>query len=209
MLAIGVVAVAFIIPPILNLLFQAYGMAGVFPHPGMSHSQMLGAPQASLMAAITKGLLTGNLPWAMIILGAVLAVFICIADSFLKRYDYHLPALAVGLAIYLPPIIMTPIITGTLINWAVKKRNQKLIQRNQMADTQHKENYQNGLLLACGMVAGSALVGVILAIPFVVLGSSDALALVNESFKPIASLIGVMGFALLAYWFYWLSTRKG
>src|SRR3989338_6017771 len=62
-LALGVVVSAFIIGPVLELLFQAYGMAGVFPHANMDASHMLGAPQANLMASVINVVRSQHLPW--------------------------------------------------------------------------------------------------------------------------------------------------
>src|SRR6266480_2339060 len=54
MLVLGVIASAFVVPPILDLLYNAYGIGGVFPHAGMNPAQMLSAPQAALMATVAK-----------------------------------------------------------------------------------------------------------------------------------------------------------
>lgn len=81
MLGVGVIVSAFVLGPVLNLLFNAYGMAGVFPHPGMNHANMLAAPQASLMAAVAKGVLTHNLQWDMVITGGLIAATIIVVDE--------------------------------------------------------------------------------------------------------------------------------
>jgi putative OPT family oligopeptide transporter len=70
MLFAGVVVSSLVIPPILQLLYQAYGIGGVFPRPGMNPAHMLAAPQAGLMATITQGAFSHHLEWAMIIIGA-------------------------------------------------------------------------------------------------------------------------------------------
>ena len=62
-------------------------------------------------------------------------------------------------------------------------------------------------MLACGLVAGAALMGVILAIPFVLKGSSDALRLASPSFAPIASGLGLITLALLCLWLYKTTLR--
>lgn len=202
MLVIGVIVSTLIIGPVLELLFNAYGMAGVFPHAGMSHSQMLGAPQASLMAAVTKGVLTHNLQWDMIGIGALIALAIIVLDEIaLKRSNFRFPPLAVGLAIYLPPEIMTPIIMGGFISYLVKTQHEKKAITAVEKEEASEKNHQT-VLIACGMVAGSAVMGVILAIPFVLMGSSDALAIVPASFLPYANLLGIIVFGLLCIWFY-------
>jgi len=201
MLFIGVIVSALIIGPVLELLFNAYGMGGVYPRPGMDPAQMLAAPQAGLMASVAEGILTRRLNWWMILTGGVVAVVIIILDEFLKRKNFRLPALAVGLGIYLPPEIIMPTVIGGVISYFVKrkKRGIKLLPIQEEAK---RDKYQLGVLLACGMVAGSALMGVILAIPFVIMGSVDALSLVGAGFKPVAEILGIVVFLLLCYWLY-------
>ena len=63
MLLLGVLVSALVIPPIMQLLFNVYGIAGVMPHEGMDASQSLPAPTAALMAAITEAVFRNSLPW--------------------------------------------------------------------------------------------------------------------------------------------------
>ncbi len=202
MLAVGVVVSVLVIGPILNLLYHAYGMAGNFPRPGMDHAQMLAAPQASLMAAVAKGVLTHHLEWSMIIIGCIVAVVTIFIDEIIRsRTHFRLPALAVGLAIYLPPEIMTPIIMGSAINYLVKSQH-RLKARTKVDKQICHDNAHRAILLACGMVAGSSIMGVLLAIPFAIKGNSNALAIVPPSFAPYANFFGVIVFGLLCLWFY-------
>jgi hypothetical protein len=61
---------------------------------------------------------------------------------------------------------------------------------------------QRGLILACGLVAGAALMGVVLALPFAVKKSADALKIVSDSFAPTANILGlIVGIGLLI-WMY-------
>jgi putative OPT family oligopeptide transporter len=187
-LVVGVISSAFVVGPVLELLFNAYGIGGVFPHPGMDPRNMLPAPQAGLMAAIATGLRTHNLNWNMILIGCGFAVLIIIADEFLKKRNTCLPVLAVGLGVYLPPEITTPFIIGGVIGWIARR------------GAENHERAHKGILLACGMVAGAAIMGVLLAIPFVIMGSSDALSIVPSSFVPIANVLGILSVAALCYW---------
>lgn len=198
MLGIGVIATAIIIGPVLNLLFHAYGMAGVFPRAGMDTAQMLPAPQASLISAVIKGVLTHHLKWNMIFLGAGIAVVIIFVDEWLRKRGYSLPCLAVGLAIYLPSEIITPIVIGGLMSYLVNHFSYSGIKD---VDNIH-DSKQRGILLACGMVAGSALMGVLLAIPFVIMGDSNALQVMPAFLSPLADVLGVVIFLLLCIWFY-------
>lgn len=56
--------------------------------------------------------------------------------------------------------------------------------------------------MACGMVAGSALMGVVLAIPFAIIGSANALSIAGPRFVPIATIFGLIIFLALCFWFY-------
>ena len=85
MLLIGVVVAAVVIGPALELLFHAYGVGGVYPHPGMDPTQMLAAPQAGLVTAVTQGVFGNSLAWTDISVGIGIAVIAIIMDEFLKR----------------------------------------------------------------------------------------------------------------------------
>jgi putative OPT family oligopeptide transporter len=194
MLMIGVMVAALVVGPALELLFRAYGIGGVYPHPGMDPSQTLGAPQAGLVAAVAQGVFGHSLMWADIGVGIAIAVVAIIADEWLKKSNRRLPVLAIGIGIYLPPEIVTAVVIGGVLNYVCKrvleKRNQSL------------QSFETGTMLACGLVAGAALMGVLLAIPFVLKGSSNALSLVSAGFVPVANLLGLVALILLCLWLY-------
>jgi len=202
-LGIGVLVSALVIGPVLELLYNAYGMNYVFPHPGMDVSQMLSAPQAGLMASVINGIRSQDLPWSMIIIGGIVAVVVIIADEILRKRHLRLPALAVGLGIYLPPSIILPTVLGGLVKFLVNRSKRRALtaaQKEKAADAE-----QNGLLLACGLVAGAALMGVVLAIPFVIMGSSNALSIMPNSLSWLAEALGLISFLALAVWVYKIS----
>ncbi len=201
MMAIGVGVSAFIIGPVLDLLFQAYGMGGVYPRPGMDPTQMLAAPQSGLMAAVARGVLTQHLESNMIIIGGVVAVVVIILDTILSRKNFRLPALAVGVGIYLPPEIIMPIVFGGVLSLLVRKPWNRS-RRTEKQEQELHQRQRSGVLMACGMVAGGALTGVILAIPFVIEGSANALSVVSSGFLPYANVLGVLVFLVLCYRFY-------
>ncbi len=60
-LMIGVIASTLVVPAVVELLFNAYGIAGIFPHPGMDPSKTLAAPQASLIATVAQGVFLKNI----------------------------------------------------------------------------------------------------------------------------------------------------
>lgn len=113
-LLIGCVIGAFVIAPVLNLLYEAYGFSGAMPRPGMDPTQALAAPQAALMTTIAQGIFQSQLAWEYIYIGIGVGVVLVIIDQLLKRNTRSLclPPLAVGMGIYLPPVVQTPLIVG-------------------------------------------------------------------------------------------------
>jgi putative OPT family oligopeptide transporter len=99
-LIVGVIAGAAVIPPVLDLVNQAYGFAGA---PGVDPARALPAPQAALISALAQGVIQNNLDWSLLGIGALLGVIIIVLDAVLSRVSaVRLPPLAVGLGIYLP-----------------------------------------------------------------------------------------------------------
>jgi putative OPT family oligopeptide transporter len=170
MLAIGAVSCALVMAPVLNLLLKAYGI-GV---PTAEHPNPLIAPQATLMASVAKGMFGGELPWGMIEIGAVIGVAIILVDQYLKRRNapFRAPVLAVAVGIYLPLELSVPIFLGGLIAWLVEG---KLGIRGESAPAERAR--QNGILFAAGLITGEALMGIFIAIPIVMSGRADVLAL--------------------------------
>jgi len=165
MLCIGAVTCATVLAPVLNLLAHAYGI-GV---PDAAHPHPLLAPQATMMAAVARGLFGGSLPWGMINIGVALGLLVIILDQWLRVQGsaFRTPVLAVAVGIYLPIDISVPIFVGGLLaHFAARVRG---------GGTESLAG--GGMLFAAGMIAGESLTGVILAIPIVASGRADVLAL--------------------------------
>lgn len=206
MLVMGVLISAFVVPPILDLLYNAYGIGGVFPRPGMNESQMLAAPQAGLMAAVAHGVYSQQLEWSMIIIGAILAIICIFIDTILqKTRGLRLPVLAVGLGIYLPMNATIPVVIGGLLSWIVEKRLRKLHHSGKNDEKTQKTimlHRHRGLLLTCGLVAGASIMGVVLAIPFTLKQSSDALKIMPDQLQFMTGGLSLLTIALLCLWIY-------
>ncbi|MFT3741292.1 MAG: oligopeptide transporter, OPT family [Gammaproteobacteria bacterium] len=199
MLLMGVVISAIVVGPVLELLFQAYGIGGTFPRAGMDPSQALSAPQAALMAALASGAFGHNLPTLEISIGMAIALVALFIDEYLKRRGYRLPILAIGIGIYLPTEITTVVVLGGVLNYVAKR----IIAKREHArgrKPNFEAAFENGTLVACGLVAGAALMGVLLAIPFVLKGSSDALRLMPTSLSALADWLGVISLVALSFW---------
>ncbi len=199
-LIIGVVAGAAVIPPVLDLLNQAYGFAGA---PGADAKKALAAPQAALISALAKGVIQGDLAWDLIGIGAGIGAACVVIDELLKRSTAgkaHLAPLAVGLGIYLPLNSTLTIVVGAVAGWLFERAAER--RRDPEATK------QLGVLMASGLIVGESLLGVILAAVVVFSGNGAPLALVGESFATTGQVLGFAAFAGLGVGLYrWLLKR--
>src|SRR5204863_2284094 len=115
------------------------------------------APKATLMSYIIKGVLGQNLPWGLVILGAMMAVVLEVSG---------VPSLAFAVGIYLPISTSAPIFVGGIVRYAVdlflkrKFKAKHLTEEQIMAET----DKSNGVLLASGYIAGGAIAGILIAL---------------------------------------------
>jgi putative OPT family oligopeptide transporter len=197
MLAIGAVSSAAVMAPVLNLLLEAYGIGT----PAREGVTALAAPQATLMASVAKGIFIGGLPWVMIAIGAAVGVAVILIDEQLRLRGaaWRAPILAVAVGIYLPLELSTPIFAGGLLAQLVERRQRREAQGT--GDSGH-----TGLLFAAGLIAGEAILGVVLAIPIVLSGNAEVLS-VPESLRP-GQWAGVVALSAVAWWMYRSATRR-
>lgn len=197
MLLLGVLVSALMIPPVMQLLFHVYGIAGVMPHEGMDASQTLPAPPAALLSAVTEAVFQHALPWGMMMIGVGVMVILLIAQSLLhlKRW-INLSILGVAIGMYLPLASSFPLFLGGLMAMLVNRRLHQQCE----TPTELIERKQVGTLIACGLVAGSAIMDVLLAVPFAVWHSPDALRLVGYSWHLKAAWLSVAATMGLFAW---------
>jgi putative OPT family oligopeptide transporter len=202
-LIIGCVIGAVTIPPVLELLYEAYGFIGSLPREGMDPAQALAAPQASLMITIAQGLFSDTLDWTYIRIGVLVGAALIVFDLVLSRLSrFSVPPLAVAMGVYLPPTVATALFVGALISWFARTR-VRAQARSTGADPVRLEqaSERTGTLFASGLIVGESLVGVVLAIVIVgsmASGGGDApLAVAGPGFAPIATGIGLLAFVLM------------
>ena len=187
-LVIGVLVGAVVIPPVMDLLQHTYGFLGA---PGADPTRALPAPQAGLISALAQGVITGNVPWNMIGLGAGIGVAIIILDEVLglTRKGPRLPPLAVGLGIYLPTSTTLMVVVGALVGaWFDRRAGRRPTEE---ADATR----QLGVLLASGLIVGESLLAVIFAGVVAFSGKDAPIALVGSGFHTPAIWIGGVVFA--------------
>ncbi|MEY3137514.1 MAG: hypothetical protein RL580_1246 [Pseudomonadota bacterium] len=194
MLAIGAASSALVMAPVLNLLADAYGI-GVATE---AHPKPLPAPQATLMASVSKGLFGGELPWDMIAIGALIGVAIIVLDETLKARgsSFRTPVLAAAVGIYLPLELMTPIFIGGVIAHLVERH----LRRRGTDQAGLERANRKGLLFAAGVITGEALMGIGIAIPIVTSGRADVLALPPS--MQFGESLGLLVLAVLGAWLY-------
>lgn len=200
MLAIGSVSCALVMAPVLNLLAKAYGI-GV---PSAAHPNPLLAPQATLMASVSKGLFGGSLPWNMVAIGAAIGAAIIILDQILKAREsgFRTPVLAVAVGIYLPLELMVPIFLGGLLAHLA----ERTLRAAGDSKAQIERVGRKGILFASGLITGEALMGIFIAIPIVLSGRADALAL--PASLHFGDALGLSVLVALAFWLYYIATRR-
>jgi putative OPT family oligopeptide transporter len=205
MLIVGVVAGAFAMTPVIQILFEAYGMGNVLPREGMDPAQALGAPKAALMAVISTGVFSQSLDWSMFGLGGALAVIVIAADEYLQKTgaSWRLPIMGVALGIYMPLDVTVPVFIGGVVASIVAYRHK----RKQHSPVQVKQAENRGLLFCSGMIAGEALVGIALAIPFAACQSTDCFKIAPAGFEPMAVLLGTLVFYVVSYYLYNISSK--
>jgi putative OPT family oligopeptide transporter len=141
---VGAIASSFLMAPILNLLIAGYGIAGT----PTARAGALAAPQAFLMAKVTQGVFHGGLPLGTIATGAALAAIVGFCDRYLERTGskWRTPIMPAAIGLYLPFGLSVMIFVGALAHT--------------LFGSQDEAESGPGILLAAGLVAGEALMGV-------------------------------------------------
>jgi putative OPT family oligopeptide transporter len=127
-------------------------------------STTLAAPQGTLMAVIIKGVLSQDLPWGFIFVGAALAVVVQLCG---------VSGLAWAVGAYLPISTTFPIFVGGAMRWltdTIRARKGETL-------AEAESEVSSGMLFSTGLVAGGSIAGLLVAI----LGSSDAFRGIVES----------------------------
>ncbi len=197
-LVIGVLVGSLVIPPVMELLQHTYGFLGA---PGADPSRALPAPQAGLISALAKGVITGDVPWDMIGLGAGIGVAVVILDELLglskKKKAPRLPPLAVGLGIYLPTSTTLMVVVGALVGAWFDRHAEK------RPGTEATK--QLGVLLASGLIVGESLLAVVFAGIVGLSGVQSPIAMVGKSFLTPSIIIGGVVFAItIALLYRWI-----
>jgi putative OPT family oligopeptide transporter len=143
---IAVVPAALMLPFVLYALDRTYTIG----------SDALSAPQAGLMAMMSKGIVQGDMPWPLVIAGMFLAVGLILIRA---------PApMLIAVGMYLPFYATAGIFVGGVFRWIM----DTMLSRSEASEGRVTKAENTGVLISSGLIAGGALTAVVIA--FVVLG---------------------------------------
>ena len=177
---IGVVTASLAIGATMYLLDQAWGF----------QSEELSAPQATLMKMIVEGVMGGNLPWVLVIIGVMIAVVIEIIG---------VPVLPFAIGVYLPVHLNACIMTGGLIRLFLDKKKYTEKERN--------VSINRGLLFCSGLIAGEGIIGILLAV-FAIIGLDKVIDLSSTFPSTVSNAGGLLLFIISIFMVGFVATRK-
>jgi putative OPT family oligopeptide transporter len=167
----------------------------------------LDAPKAALMGVLVDGVLTQKLPWALILIGAMISIMLEIIG---------VSALPVAVGIYLPISTSSAIFAGGLIRALVTK----LTQKSGKAETLVEEETGKGVLLSSGLIAGGAIGGLLVAFLRAAIGKSQGVP-IDKAEEMLgfgshwwfhsgewANVIALLAFAALGVYLFSIARKK-
>jgi Predicted membrane protein len=177
---LGVLVSAATVGGVMIILKDTYGFVG---------DGALVAPQANALAAVVDPLMSGTgAPWILYGVGAIIAIIL----NFCK-----IPALAFALGMFIPLSLNVPLLVGGAVSWYVTTRSKN-------AET-NKERGEKGTLLASGLIAGGALMGVVSA--SLKFGDID-LGIGEWAESQGAEILSIVMYALLVGFLVWQIMKK-
>lgn len=133
--------------PAMAMGFTIYFLNDAFGFvEGATERAPLLAPQANVMATVVQGVMNQNLPWEPILVGSMIALAVELLG---------ISSLPFAIGLYLPLSLSTPIMTGGLVALIIKKMSQ--------SKDEHSKRQERGILFSSGLVAGDAIIGLIVA----------------------------------------------
>jgi len=199
MLLLGVLISALVIPPVLQILFDVYGIGDVLPRVGMDPAHTLSAPPAMMVAAVTQAVFHHAMPWHLLRLGAEVMGVMIVVSAISKRFSSWRPSLlGVAIGMYLPLASSIPLVLGGVMAYLAKRG---LSKRMKPDSAKTKTHLRRGYLLACGLVTGSALMSVVLALPMAMTDNLNVFRIVPNDFS-WGVCLGVLSIVGLGCGFY-------
>jgi len=173
---IGVIVAAPFLAIVLDLLHKAYTFG----------STTLPAPQAGLMALMSRGIVGGEMAWPLFLAGMLFAVMLILVGA---------PSpMLVAVGMYIPIWSTFAIFIGGVFKWLV----DSMLSSKNYSQEQTERARNTGILVASGFVAGEALMGVLIA--GLVVSEIHLPVLVSN--ETVRGFIGLAVFPLALWLFY-------
>jgi len=128
------------------------------------------APKAQLFRLIIDGVLGGDLPWALVLVGVVLALLVELCG---------VPSLPFAVGAYLPFSTSTSIALGGVVRWLVDRRSSR-------APAALPSDSAPGALFSSGLIAGGAIAGLLYA---ALAGLETTTADASGALRPVPLLV--------------------
>ena len=177
---VGVVVSAAAIGFVLYLLNEAWGYG----------TEQIPAAQATMMKMLVEGIMSAQLPWALIFIG----VFIAIVAEILK-----VPVMPFAVGMYLPFSLSAGIMAGGIVRFIVEKIKG--------SDEEKKARGDRGVLFTSGLIAGEGIMGIVLAV-LAVLKVDSAINLSAKFGFTTPQLVSLIIFILLLAYLYKVCMKK-
>jgi len=192
-------------------LVDAAGVAVYLVDPGINGTHPLrpdgtrvpkyDAPKATLMSYIIKGILNRQLPWALVLLGVMIAIVLEMSG---------IPSLAFAVGVYLPLSSSSPIFIGGMVRWWVDRHLRRKLAHLELTEEQlvAEGDRSPGVLMASGYIAGGAIAGIVIAfMTAVTTGFNDRVTDFMTRHNPLfggpsADLLALLPFAVLVLLLY-------
>jgi putative OPT family oligopeptide transporter len=231
---IGVLVGAVVAPLTLTVLNEAFRITPTYcaanPHPEWGCAKVLEAPQAEIIGTLIQGLFGGDVNYPMLGLGVLVAVIIIGARWYLGSWQSsnirlfgistpipklsggpQLPIMSIAIGMYLPFYLSATIFLGGSLNYLVSRSAHLRVDDtlrgspSEEAIEAGKKVISRGTLMSAGLIAGEALMGVLIAV-FIIFGSAPS------SWLPFLGTLGPVFSTLFFLWFFgvftWLVTRN-
>ncbi|MFH1006209.1 MAG: oligopeptide transporter, OPT family [Candidatus Latescibacterota bacterium] len=141
----------------------------------------LPAPQATLMKTVIEGVLSGDIPWGLVLTGVA---FGAVAELC------AIPSLPFAVGLYLPLSTMTPIFVGGCIRQGIERRYRRDAE-------QLRDRKEQGILFGSGLIAGEGLMGVGVALYAFFRGKPEGIG--SDWLGSFGDLFSLALFAMLGY----------
>ncbi len=151
----------------------------------------LPAPQAGLMAQLAQGIVGGQMPWGLLLMGIMLGFAMILIQA---------PSpMLIAVGMYLPLETTSAIFVGGLLRWVA----DRVAQRKQLPATGQAKYEERGTLIASGFIAGEAIMGIVLATIFITGVPSITHVFTGVTTLPFVARWGgwlsLVAFAVIAY----------